>query len=131
VINPATKDGPQLVGPALRTFFNIADQWSLTDCEAARVLGLHDIATLVAWKETARGGSRVSLPPGAIERISHVLSIYRALQTLVPGPGRAARWLRAQNKASLFAGGPALKRITSGNINDLLAVRQYLDAQLV
>ena len=117
---PKRKD---LAGPALRTFFNIADAWGLREQEQMRLLGLDSRSTFHSWKR----GSVASIPKDAIERISYVLGIYKALQILLPSS--ADQWVRKPNEAPLFGGRPALDRMTSGNVADLFVVRQYLDGQ--
>ena len=112
-----------LTGPALRTFFNIADAWDLKEQEQMRLLGLDSRSTFHSWKR----GSVASIPKDAMERISYVLGIYKALQILLPQS--ADQWVRKPNEAPLFGGRPALDRMASGNVADLFVVRQYLDGQ--
>jgi hypothetical protein len=112
-----------LTGPALRTFFNIADAWDLKEQEQMRLLGLDSRSTFHSWKR----GSVASIPKDAMERISYVLGIYKALQILLPNS--ADQWVRKPNEAPLFGGRPALDRMASGNVADLFVVRQYLDGQ--
>ena len=112
-----------LTGPALRTFFNIADAWDLKEHEQMRLLGLDSRSTFHSWKR----GSVASIPKDAMERISYVLGIYKALQILLPNS--ADQWVRKPNEAPLFGGRPALDRMASGNVADLFVVRQYLDGQ--
>lgn len=111
--------------PALRTFFNLARAWELSEQEQMKLLGLSSRSTLHAWK---RG--RVSkLSRDTLERISYVLGIFKAINILLPDPARADEWMRLPNQAPLFGGRSALERMTSGNIGDLFVVRQYLDAE--
>jgi hypothetical protein len=64
-----------------------------------------------------------------LERISYVLGIYKALQILLPDATRADAWVRQPNTATPFGGRSALERMLGGNVGDLYAVREYLDAQ--
>ena len=114
-----------LSGPALRTFFKIADAWHLNEPEQMRLLGLESRSTLQSWK---RGHVR-KIGRDALERISYVIGIFGALQILIPNSAEADQWIRKSNKAPLFAGRPAIDRMTSGNVADLFLVRQYLDGQ--
>lgn len=117
---PQRKD---LTGPALQTFFRIADAWGLTENEQMRLLGLDKRSTYQSWK---RGGV-ATIPKDALERISYVMGIYKGLQILLP---RSANdWVRKPNRSPIFGGRTALDRMTSGNVADLYVVRQYLDAQ--
>ncbi|HEY9091521.1 antitoxin Xre-like helix-turn-helix domain-containing protein [Parasphingorhabdus sp.] len=112
-----------LTGPALRTFFNIADAWGLKEQEQMRLLGLDSRSTFQSWKR----GAVSSIPKDALERISYIMGIYKGLKILLPKT--ADEWIRKPNDAPLFAGRPALDRLTSGNVADLFVVRQYVDAQ--
>ena len=126
----AKRDGAcekDLGGPALRTFFNLAREWSLTEQEQMKLLGLTSRTTFQNWE--AGGVSEVSRD--TLKRISHLLGIYKAINILLPDRERANAWMRAPNKAHLFGGKSALGRMTSGNLTDLILVRQYLEAQLV
>lgn len=112
-----------LTGPALRTFFRIADAWKLKEAEQMRLLGLDSRATLQSWK---RGGV-AAISKDALERISYILGIYKSLRILLPQT--ADQWVRKPNDAAPFGGRSALERMTSGNVADLFVVRQYVDAQ--
>ena len=116
-------DRKDLTGPALRTFFKIADAWGLREQEQMRVLGLDSRSTFQSWKR----GAVASIPKDALERISYVMGIYKGLQILLPKT--ANEWVRKPNNASVFGGRPAIDRMTSGNVADLYVVRQYIDAQ--
>lgn len=113
-----------LSGPALRTFFRIADAWRLTVDEARRILGDPPRSTFFLWKRAGEG----QLSRDTLERVSYVLGIYKALQILLPEADAADAWIRKPNSAPLFGGRSALDRMVSGNVADLYVVRQYLDA---
>jgi hypothetical protein len=112
-----------LTGPALRTFFRIADAWGLKEQEQMRLLGLESRSTFQSWKR----GVVAALPKDALERISYVMGIYKGLQILLPRT--ANDWVRKPNKAQVFGGASALDRMMSGNVADLYVVRQYVDGQ--
>ena len=114
-----------LGGPALRTFFNLAKAWELSEQEQMKLLGLNSRSTLHAWK----GGRVTKVSRDTLERISYLLGIFKAINILLPDIKRADEWMRLPNKAPLFGGRSALDRMTTGNIGDLYVVRQYLDAQ--
>lgn len=117
---PGRKD---LTGPALRTFFRIADAWGLKEAEQMKLLGLDNRSTFQTWKR----GAVAAIPKDALERISYVMGIYKGLKILLPRT--ADEWVRKPNDAPLFAGRPAIERMASGNVADLYVVRQYIDAQ--
>lgn len=112
-------------GPALRTYFRIADAWRLSVDEARKLLGDPPRSTFFLWKRNGEG----ALSRDTLERISYLLGIYKALQILLPDPAAADAWIRKPNAAPLFGGKPALERMLSGNVADLYVVRQFLDAQ--
>lgn len=118
-------DRKGLSGPALRTFFRIADLWELTVDEQMTLLGVTARSTYFKWKKDPNA----TLPKDTLERISYILGIYKALQILLPDEKAADKWVRRPNAASLFGGQSALDRMLSGQVADLFVVRQYLDAQ--
>ncbi|QPF74245.1 DUF2384 domain-containing protein [Roseateles sp. DAIF2] len=127
---PATAPGAaDLESPAaaaaLRTFFNIAKAWELSNEEQQRLLGCGR-TTFFDWKA---GRIKRGLDGATLERLSHLFGIYAALQILLPIPERANAWMRRPNSAPLFGGGTALERLLGGQVSDLFVVRQYLDAQ--
>ena len=121
----AELDRRSLSGPALRTFFRIAETWGLSVEEQMKLLGLTNRATLYNWRKA----KEVALSKDTLERISYILGIYKALQILFPDEKAADAWVRRPNTAALFAGKSALDRMLSGQVADLYVVRQYLDAQ--
>jgi hypothetical protein len=119
---PARQD---LSGPALRTFFEIAKAWSLNAEQQRILLGQPSRSTFFRWKKDLQG----ELPTDALERISYVLGIYKALQILFPDPTQADAWVKRPSSAAPFGGKSALERMLGGHVADLYVVRQYLDAQ--
>ncbi|MFN2462070.1 MAG: antitoxin Xre-like helix-turn-helix domain-containing protein, partial [Candidatus Velthaea sp.] len=64
-----------LAGPALRTFSNVADSWRLTHRERRALLGAVSPTT---YDRMRRAPDSARLGPDTLERISHVLAIYKA-----------------------------------------------------
>ncbi|MCY3566341.1 MAG: MbcA/ParS/Xre antitoxin family protein [Gammaproteobacteria bacterium] len=125
-VRPATAfDRRGLSGPALRTFFRIAELWSLSVEEQMTLLGQTARSTFFKWKKDANA----VLPKDTLERISYIVGIYKALQLLLPSEQAADEWVKRPNSAPPFAGRSALDRMLSGQVVDLYIVRQYLDAQ--
>lgn len=118
-------DRKSLSGPALRTFFRIAEHWNLSLDQQMTLLGVTAKSTFYKWKKDPD----VALPRDTLERISYVLGIYKALQILLPDAKASDEWVKRPNTAAPFGGRPALDRMLSGNVADLYVVRQYLDAQ--
>jgi hypothetical protein len=111
-------------GPALRTFFRIAEAWDLTNDEQIILLGT-ERSTYFKWKRERDG----LLSRDTLERISYILGIYKALHILLPNDQAADTWVKRSNTAPLFGGKSAMDRMLSGRVSDLYVVRQYLDAQ--
>jgi hypothetical protein len=114
-----------LSGPALRTFFRIAEAWRLSVEEQMTLLGTTTRSTFFNWKKERKP----ILPKDTLERISYILGIYKALQILLPDEKAADEWVKRTNSAPIFGGRSALDRMLSGQVADLYIVRQYLDAQ--
>jgi len=55
------------------------------------------------------------------------MGIHGALRILFREPERGYAWIRKDNEA--FGGQSALERMTAGDMTDLAAVRDYLDAE--
>ena len=129
--SPAVKTQPQpssrdLSAAGLRAFFNIARDWNLNADEQMVLLGAPGRSTFFKWKSAPE---TADLKRDTLERLSYLLGIYKALQVLLPAPSAADGWIKKPNDAPLFAGKSALARMLGGNVADLVAVRQYLDAR--
>jgi hypothetical protein len=122
---PPSSTPGNLAGAALKTFFNIAELWQLTDYEQRILLGGLSKTIFSKWKR----GQCSHLSHDTLERISYILGIYKALQILLPDAQTADAWIHKPNASPLFAGQSALKRMLSGNVSDLFLIREYLDAQ--
>ncbi|MCA8908000.1 MAG: DUF2384 domain-containing protein [Rhodospirillaceae bacterium] len=120
-----TTDRKGLSGPALRTFFSIADLWKLSAEEQIKLLGGVARSTFYKW----RSDPNTVLSKDTLERISYILGIYKALQILLPNERAADEWVKRPNTALPFGGRSALDRMLSGQVADLFVVRQYLDAE--
>ncbi len=123
---PATViDRKGLSGPALRTFFRIAELWELSVDDQMTLLGLTARSTFFKWKKDPN----TVLPRDILERISYIVGVYKALQILLPDEQAADEWIKRPNEAPLFAGQSVLDRMLSGQVADLFVVKQYLDTQ--
>jgi len=125
--NPAlpSADSPKTGQIALKGFFAIAGEWGLSEKEQLNLLGGPSRSTYYRYKRLPR----VKLPRDLLARISYVMGIYKALQLLFERPEQANAWLRKPNQAAPFNGQSALDRMLAGQVTDLAAVREYLDAQ--
>jgi uncharacterized protein (DUF2384 family) len=112
----------RLAGPALRTFENIANRWGLRPAERRALLGGIPSTT---YDRMRKAPDRATLSADTLERISHVLGIYKSLHVLFPNAEYADRWISEPNTA--FGGATARERMLAG-FTQLVDVRRYLDA---
>ena len=119
--DPAFRE--RLSGPGLRTFFNVGHEWGLAVEQQRMLLGGIPSSTYYKWRAGAVG----TLSYDRLERISLVLGIYKALKQLFADDASGVRWLKAANTDLPFGGGSPLDRMLRGSIDDLFAVRRYLD----
>ena len=119
-------DRRRLTGPSLRSFWEIAHLWALSEDEQIILLGISRSATLHRW----RNGEVKALKHDVLVRLSLLFGIFRALNQLLGSSSRSAEWLRKRNAAPLFGGKSALELMLSGRVEDLHATRRYLEAQL-
>lgn len=119
---------PSLSGPGLRTFEAVCDRWGLAPDERRRLLGdpLPDLYR--DWHRLAsqRLDHDLALPQDALQRIAAVLAIHSSVATLYQG--EELEWLRGRFDTPPFDGHPPLALITSGRLEDLVAVLDWLAA---
>jgi uncharacterized protein (DUF2384 family) len=119
-------DRRKLTGSALRALWNLARLWALTDTERLKLLGITSKSTLRRWRK----GQVTALRRDTFERISLLFGIFRVLNELFGPSGVADEWIRRPNRATLFQGRSALEFMLSGRVEDIRAVRDYLEAVL-
>jgi uncharacterized protein (DUF2384 family) len=116
-------DGTKPANPSpLDVFFKLAEIWDLSTEQQVKLLGSPGRSTYFRWR---KDGGNVSAD--TLERISHLGSVYKALSILLDSPEAAIRWIRRPNR--FFDGASALDIMLSGNLSDIIRVRQYVDAQ--
>ena len=124
--NSNQKDPKRIASAALQAFFNLAERWGLSVSEQRTLLGSPAESTFFKWKAEKTAGR---LSRDALDRISYLLGIYKALNILLPSPRAADEWVRKPNSAPLFHGQSAIERMLAGSIVDLADIRRYLDTQ--
>jgi hypothetical protein len=122
---PPPRSDAELAAGGLALFFRIAERWGLTNEQARVLLGEPARATFYRWKRGEVG----EVSRDTLERLSHLIGIYQALNTLFTDRASADEWVRQPNTAPLFGGRPALERMLAGGVSDLYVVRQYLAAE--
>jgi Protein of unknown function (DUF2384) len=114
-----------LSAPGLRAFFAIADHWALDNEQRRILLGSVPDSTFYKY---ANNPESARLSRDTLERISHLIGIFKSLNVLLPRPEQADSWVKRPNDAALFKGKSALGLMLSGRFEDLIAVRHYLDS---
>lgn len=114
----------RLSAPGLRAFFAIADHWKLDNEERRILLGSVAESTFYKYASTPESAR---LSRDTLERISHLIGIFKSLNVLLPRPEQADAWVKRANEAALFKGRSALEFMLSGRFEDLIAVRHYVD----
>jgi hypothetical protein len=115
----------KMSGPAIRTFFNIASVWQLSNEEQRGLLGWPPESTFFKYKS----GDTGTLSFDTLMRISIVLGIYKDLHILYSEPNLADRWIKLPNSNQLFGGQTALSLMISNGMDGLYQVRRLLDGR--
>jgi Protein of unknown function (DUF2384) len=109
---------------AVRLFMSLCDQWRLAVDQRRALLGDISTAAYHNW----RNGKTGTLTRDQLERISLVLGIHKGLKLLFADETSASRWFTSPNRDLPFGGDSPLGRALRGSIDDLYAVRRYIDA---
>ena len=105
-----------LLNSGLGALGRLAERWALTDDARSRLINSGEVSG-----STARA---------SLQRMSHILGIYRAATALFRHrEADLLQWLRAANTAPPFAGLSPIEVIVDGR--NLYQVRGYLECQLV
>jgi hypothetical protein len=109
---------------AVRLFMRLADAWRLSVDQRRLLLGDISRPTYHNWQ----GGKIGALTRDQLERISLLLGIQKGLKLLFADEASATRWFTSPNRDLPFGGESPLARTLCGSIDDLFAVRRYIDA---
>jgi hypothetical protein len=110
-------------GALARTTVNLFRVWGLSDSEACTLLGGMSPRTWARWKEGGIGRIDRDLRM----RMAHLMGIHKGLRYLFNEPARGYAWIRKPNAA--FGGVSALDFMLRGEIADLSAMREWIDAE--
>lgn len=119
------KERTRLAVAGMRAFVRLSELWNLNPAQQATLLGASSPDQCSMWLKGDVEGAGVEL----LERLSYLLGIYKALKMLGAGMDGGRLWLRGPNRSATFDGGSPLDRMLHGDVRDLAAVREYLDAQ--
>jgi hypothetical protein len=115
----------RMSGPAIRSFFKIAERWDLDNQEQIALLGSPAQSTFYKYK----GGDVGTLSLDVLTRISLVLGIFRNLRILFPDFALADRWVKLPNTNPIFGGKTPVQLMAQGEMDSLYRVRRLLDAR--
>src|SRR5690242_15022486 len=107
-----TGAGQSRIPVELEAFFGMADRWRLSADEQIVLLGSPGRSTFFKWKK--EGGN---LPADTVERLSHLLGVWKSLRILFDVEERAEEWVRRPN--TYFDGASALDVMLEGNVSSL------------
>jgi uncharacterized protein (DUF2384 family) len=110
-------------GALARTTVNLFKAWTLSDAEARTLLGGMSPRTWARWKDRNFGRIDRDLRM----RMAHLMGIHKGLRYLFREPARGYSWLRKPNTA--FGGRSALDLMLRGEMSDLSAMREWIDAE--
>ena len=114
----------QLSPSGFRLFVNFCNRWGFDEKQRLALLGDIHRQTYQKWK---REGVN-SLSRDQLERISLVLGIHKGLRLLFADHDSAKRWFFSKNHDLPFCGISPSDYLLKGTINNLYAVRRYIDA---
>jgi len=110
-------------GALARATVNLLKAWKLSDTEACTLLGDMSARTWARWKE----GSIGRIDRDLRMRMAHLMGIHKGLRYLFRDAARGYVWIRKPNAA--FGGLSALDLMLRGEISDLAALRDWLNAE--
>ena len=113
----------RLSATAAKAFVRLAAHWSLSNAEAAALLGVSQST----WERLKRGGRSEPLSQDQLTRVSALVGTFKALHLLFIDD-MADRWPRLPNKGPLFENRLPIDAMIEGGIPRMLDVRRYVDA---
>jgi Protein of unknown function (DUF2384) len=120
--DPKVREG--MSPAAFRLFLKLADHWNLSVDQRLALLGDISRQTYHNWQRGKVG----TLSRDQLERISLLLGTHKGLKLLFSDEAAGLRWFKSANRDLPFGGKAPLDRALRGGIDDLYAVRRYIDA---
>lgn len=126
--NLADKHVQKRLGPTARkAFFKIITAWKIRDEEAKQLLGGISNG---AFYQLKRGESKTALDQDRLIRVSLLVGIFKALNTLY-SQKLADAWISLPNDNPMFAGEGPLAYMVKGGQPAMMRVRQLLDSRRI
>ena len=126
--NLADKHVQKRLSPTARkAFFKIITAWKIRDEEAKQLLGG---VSNGAFYQLKNGRSKTTLDQDRLVRISLLVGIFKALDTLY-SQKLADAWISLANKNPMFSGESPLAYMVKGGQPAMMRVRQLLDSRRV
>jgi uncharacterized protein (DUF2384 family) len=119
----AASDRARLSPTALKAFRALSGHWSLSNAEAAALLGVSPST----WDRIKRGGKAEALSQDQLTRVSALVGIFKGLHLLFAG-ATADLWPRRPNSGPIFESRRPIDAMIEGGIPCMLDVRRYVDA---
>ncbi|WP_138473292.1 MbcA/ParS/Xre antitoxin family protein [Poseidonocella sp. HB161398] len=110
-------------GALARTTINLFRAWGLSDAEARTLLGGMAPRTWARWKD----GDIGRIDRDLRMRMAHLIGVHKGLRYLFRDAARGYAWIRKPNAA--FEGRSALDIMLRGELSDLAAMRDWLNAE--
>lgn len=116
-------DRERLSPVAIKAFRKIVEQWTLTNAEAAMLLGVSEST----WDRIKRGAWDQPLSQDQLTRASAMIGIHKGLRLLF-ADDMALRWPKLANTGPIFQRRPPVEAMIEGGIPLMLETRRYVDA---
>ncbi len=115
-------DRERLSSVALKAFLSLMKAWTLSNAEAAALLGVSGSSL-----DRIKRGARPTLSQDQLTRISALVGIFKGLHLLF-ADATADEWVRRPNTGPLFVKRTPVEAMIEGGIPRMLEVRRYVDA---
>jgi hypothetical protein len=115
-------DRARLSEVAVKAFLNLARAWSLSNAEAAALIGVSPSSL-----DRMKRGARPILGQDQMTRVSALVGIFKGLHLLFVDD-TADAWVRRTNTGPLFQRRSPIDALIDGGIPAMLDVRRYVDA---
>jgi hypothetical protein len=116
-------DRARLSSVALKAFQALAEQWKLSNAEAAALLGVSEST----WDRIKRGAWDQPLSQDQLTRASAAIGVYKGLHLLFADQ-MADRWPKLANRGPIFQRKSPVEAMIEGGIPLMLETRRYVDA---